>query len=166
MKSACLRMQGFSLIETLVVLAVFSSLALLSTSAVLLTLRGVKRSESTVKVRQNLNYAMSIIERQLHNASGVVCPNSDELELNYSDENGQDASFACSTDSQGGFVASASARLTNQDVNVTSCSFACVESSGSNPSSVTVNLVAGDISAQGAEGATVTTSDTIFLRNY
>src|SRR3972149_10310777 len=105
-------LQGFSMIEILVVILVFATLAALSTESLLLSLRGSKRSESTIRVRENLNYALSIIERQLHNAESVICPNS--TTISYTDANFLQSDFTCNTGS--GFIASASAQLTANTV--------------------------------------------------
>ena len=68
--------KGMSLLEILVVVAIFSILGVIVTRSVLLTLRGSKKSESQVKVRENVNYALAVIERQLRNADSIVtCPN-------------------------------------------------------------------------------------------
>ena len=65
------RIQGFSLLEILVVIAVFSILAILTTQAVLLTLKGSKKSESLTKVRGSIDYSLAIIERSIRNAEYI-----------------------------------------------------------------------------------------------
>lgn len=167
-KSIKYRLSGISLIEILVVIAAFAILGILATRAVLLTLRGSRKSESLVKVRENVNYALGIIERQLRNANGVDCTTSTASLLYYNDERGRRVSFSCvqigsTTD---GYVASGSARLTSSEVRVTSCSFSCSAGSGDVLPSVTVNVTARDATATGVESAQVTSSTQIFLRTY
>ena len=112
--------QGFSLLEILVVITVFSMLAILTTQAVILTLKGTKKSESLTKVRANIDYSLAVIERNIRNADSIVeCPNTDQTIISYTDENGSITSFSCANDSDGGYIASASGRLTNSEVDVT-----------------------------------------------
>ena len=58
-------LKGMSLLEILIVVAVFSILGVIVTRSVLLTLRGSKKSESQVKVRENVSFSLGVIERQL-----------------------------------------------------------------------------------------------------
>lgn len=154
--------KGMSLIEILVVVTIFAVLGIVVTRAVLSTISGSKKSESLIRVRENLSYSLGIIERQLRNADSITqCPNSDPLRIDYHDQFGNSSYFACLNE----YVASGSARLTSTDINVTSCSFVCTLSTGS-PSSVTITLSAKDKNGIGAQGATVDVSSEIYLRNY
>lgn len=154
--------KGMSLIEILVVITIFAIMGVVITRAVILTVGGSKKSESIVKVRENLNYAMGVIERQMRNADSVLtCPNSDTATIDYIDQYGMAASFSCGTD----YVASGSAKLTNIDIKVTSCSFVCTLGSGS-PDSVKVSFVAKDKNAVGIQNSSVSVESQISLRNY
>ena len=162
---------GFSLIEILVVLAVFSILAIIATQGIFVTLRSAKKSEVTSRVKENLAYAMAVIERQLHNASEVTpCPNASPTRLDYTDKDGKATYFACQSVGAAGYVASGSAtiRLTSDAVSVTSCSFSCATPPPGvdAPPSVDINITAQDATTLGAEGAQVTTSTKIYLRSY
>jgi prepilin-type N-terminal cleavage/methylation domain-containing protein len=158
--------KGFSLLEILVVVSVFAVLGILITRSVLLTLSGGRKSESLIRVRDNLNYSVGIMERQLRNANSITtCPNPNTSIISYTDINGNAAIFSCVNIGTAGYVASGAARLTSEEINVTKCSLTCATGSGT-PSSVTINLEAKDASASGAENSTVTTSTQIFLRNY
>ena len=160
---------GLSLLEILVVVSIFAALGILITRSVLLTLGGGKKSESLIKVRENLNYSLSVIERNLRNANSITdCGNSNTSLIAYIDQNGNPAAFSCNNigvSGSTGYIASGSARLSNDTVNVTSCSFTC-SLGGNTPSSVTINVEALDNSASGIENSTVTTSTQVFLRNY
>jgi len=154
--------RGFSMIEILVVILVFATLAVLSTESLLLSLRGSKRSEASVDVRENLNYALSIMERQLHNAESITSctPNS----IYYKDENSLDANFIC--DLVGGSIAWSSAQLTSSEVRVTSCSFSCSLGVPGVPASVNISISGQDADATGFEQQQVTTNTQIMLRTY
>lgn len=154
-----MKIKGYSLIEILVVLSVFGILAVVSTQAVLLSIRSSRKSESSITVKDNLDIALSTIERQLRFAQSVDCVSS--TQVNYIDTRGTSTSFSCPANL--GYIASGSARLTSSDVDVT-CSFACsVEVTGATPS-VTVSLTGSEENTTGVEGATSTSTTTIFLR--
>lgn len=159
-----------SLIEILVVVTIFAVLGILVTQSVILTLQGSKKSESLVHVRENLNYSLSIIERQIRNAGSVTpCPNSDTKIINYFDQNGVLGLFSCvNTGSNNSYIASGSAglRLTSDTVKITACSFVCTLRNGDNPSLVTINLTLKDAAASGIQSAEVSASTQIYLRNY
>lgn len=157
--------RGVSFIEILVVIAVFAILGVLATRAILLTLRGSRKSESVVKVRENVNYALAVIERQLRNAESIntsTCTGR----VDYTDKDGVASSFVCTNIGPAGYVASGSARLTSPEVAVTACSFSCTAASDNVLPSVSVNVTAQDATATGVESAQVSSSTQIFLRTY
>lgn len=157
--------KGFSLLEILVVLTVFSLLAIISTTTVLLSLRGTQKSAITAKVRQNIDFTVATVERQIRNANNIVACNSDQII--FTDQDSVQTSFACTNlGSPDAYVASGSARLTSADVTVTSCSFFCSGSLGSTPPSVTFNISASDKNLAGAQGSSFTTTTQIYLRSY
>lgn len=159
--------KGISLIEILVVVTVFTILGILATRAVLLTLRGTNRSASTVNVRENLNYALSVMERQLRNSQNVTpCPNTDTTTLSYTDIGGNTTSFSCQTIGVNGYVASGSARLTSDQVAITSCSIVCAQGTGGVPDNVSITLAASDKQHVGIESAQFTATTKIYLRTY
>jgi len=152
---------GISLIEILIVIGIFAVLGILSTTSVLLSLQGSKKGDAQIKVRENLDYAISIIERNLRNAEGITsCTVSS---ISYKDSLGGNASFSCGS----GFIASGSAQLTSTEVNVTSCLFTCTAGVGSVPPRVAIDIQAVDAASQGSkEGATVSIYTEINLRTY
>ncbi|MBU0572258.1 type II secretion system GspH family protein [Patescibacteria group bacterium] len=159
--------QGFSLLEILVVITVFSILAILTTQAVLLTLRGSKKSESLTKVRGNVDYSLAIIERNIRNAESIIdCSDTETDIISYLDENGVATSFSCGTDEDGGYIASASGRLTNSEVDVAGCSFVCEDAVGETNPAVIISISAHDANLSAMEGGEVTISTKIFLRTY
>lgn len=156
------KVPGFSLIEILIVITVFAVLGVIVTQAVVLTLQGSKKSESSVAVRENLDYSMSVIERQIRNADAVDCVNSTLSNLVYTDQQGNQSSFSCN----GSSVASGSAILTNSTVSVTGCSFSCVSGTSTNQPYVDVALTAQSATLTGAQASKVTANTRIYLRDY
>lgn len=159
---------GMSLLEILVVVTIFAVLGVLVTRSVLLTLQGSRKTEALVKTRENLNFAMSVMERQIRNADSIIqCPNADPKILDYTDADGATTSFTCTNIATAdGYIASGSARLTNDSINVLTCQFGCTIGSSTNPSSVTIDISATDKTATGVQNATVSVSNKIYLRNY
>ncbi len=162
---------GFTLIEILVVVSIFAVLGVLITRSILLTIGGSKKSENLVKLRENLNYSVGVIERQIRNANGVDCTNADPTILDYTDQYGDSTSFSCTNDPQGiGYIASGSAtienRLTGDEVDVTNCSFVCNLGASGGPSVIMIDIEAQDAGAAEAQGASVRVSSQVSLRNY
>lgn len=157
--------KGLSLVEILIVVTIFAVIGLLSTRSIFLTIRGAKKSDSLVRVRENVNYSLSVIERQLRNSESVTCPNSSTSLLNYVTSEGTNSSFSCVTSGSDKYIASGSARLTSSDISVSSCSFVC--SVGVNtPPSVKVVLEAVDTESTSVEKGSVTVQTEIVVRNY
>ncbi len=159
--------QGMSFIEILLVVSIFAILGILVGRITLLTLRGSNKSDALIKVRENLDYAIAVMERQIRNAEAVSpCPNASPTRLDYKDSQGSAAYFACVTSGSDVYVASGSARLTNNEIVVTSCTLTCNPSTGINQNSVSINLEARDARSTSIESARVSATTQIFLRTY
>lgn len=167
-KSKVKSLQGMSLLEIIVVVAIFAILGIITTRAVILTLSGSKKSETQVKVRENLDFAMGVIERQIRNADAVSqCPNSNSSILNYTDQNGITTSFSCiNLGGSDPYVASGSARLTSSEVAVTTCKFTCQPGNSINPPSVSVSIELKSKMGVGVQATSISSTTQIFLRNY
>ena len=164
---------GMSLIEILIVVGIFAILGILTTRAVLLTLGGGKKTETLIKIRENLNYALGTVERQLRNADSIAasdCTNADTSKIYYYDQTGTRTPFSCLNLGAAtiGYVASGSAnlKLTGDTIDITSCTFTCTVGTAGNPSSVKIDLTAQDSEVVGISNSTVTSGTTVFLRNY
>ena len=159
--------KGISLIEILVTVTVFTILGVLVTTIVFLTLRSTNKSSSSIKIRDNVNYLLSIIQRQLRSAQSITnCPNlEDTSHIEYIDEDGNLGSFRCEISEDLGYIASGSARLNTEDIDITSCSFECIEGATGSPPSVTVTVVAEDTISSLVERGRFSSTTKIFLRN-
>jgi len=163
MKVAHKMQKGISLLEILVAVAIFAVLGVMVTRSIALTLRGSKKSELTLKVRENISYSLSVIERQLRNADSITSCN-DDMRVVYIDSFGNSGSFSCEgMDGGDAYIASGSARLTSNEVKITKCTFNCTSS---DPPAVNVSITAIDSQAEGVEGASVTASTKVYLRTY
>ncbi len=158
---------GFSLVEILVVLSVFAILGIVVSQSLLLILRGARKSDTSSKVRQSLDFAINSMERQIHNATNLTpCPNTDTTTITVVDQDRQTYSLSCSSIGPTGFVASASSRLTSTDISVTACSFTCTPATASVPPFIKIDITAQDSQAVGPENTKITDSRTIYLRSY
>jgi len=164
---------GLSLIEILVVVTIFAILGVIVSSSLMLTLRGAKKSESLIKVRENLNYSLAVIERNLRSAETISdCTNSDTKKITYLDQNKISTSFFCvNTGAANSYIASGSAiptsvKLTSDSIKIVSCSFTCAHPDLSNPPSITIDLTVQDASGTGIESSVVSAKSQIYLRNY
>lgn len=157
-----------SLIEILVVIGIFGILGVLTTRSVVLTLSGSKKTENLIKIRENINYAFGVIERQLRNADAITdCTNANTLAINYLDQNGLPESFTCGNIGSGiGYISFGANQLTSNTVDINSCSFTCNVGTNGNPSSVKISIQAQDATATGISNSIVTSSTSVSLRNY
>lgn len=165
------RVKGISLLEILVVITIFAVLGILVTQSVILTIRGSRKSETLVKVRENLNYAMSIVERQLRNSNSITTCAAGSQRIDYTDQDDEVAFFSCNgLGSENSHIASGSgtlsARLTNPDTKITSCSFSCTLGTDGIPSIINIDFTAEDAGTTGTENSQVTITNQIYLRNY
>jgi len=166
------KLKGFSLIEILVVITIFSFLGLIITRTIILTLSGAQKSDNLVRVRENIGYSFDVIERQLRNANQLTSCESDVVSARvyYLDQNNAPGgAFYClnigATDGTS-MIASGSAttRLTVPAVAILSCTFSC--NLDTYPQSLTLTVSAKDRVADSTHGSPITESRQIFLRNY
>jgi prepilin-type N-terminal cleavage/methylation domain-containing protein len=162
---------GFSLVEMLVVLVVFSVLAVLATQSITQTLRGSRKSEAQVEVKENVDIAVSTMERYLRNTKGLV--SCLPRELTYLDENNQQQRFSCLGGANGYIAAGVSSplKLTSTEVALVDCTssstvFSCTTGDDLVPESITITIKATHAQTSGIEEATVTTSTKVLLRAY
>jgi hypothetical protein len=169
MRKMTLNKKGVSLFETLIVIVLFAALGILSTRIIMLSLRGTSKSTAVLRVRENLNYALSVIERNVRNADSLVDCDGSRV-VNYVDSNEVSTSFSCEGNSSNGYVASGSgllkSRLTNTDIIVTSCSISCSDSSSLETPWVEISLKGKDAAKTGIESASAEISTMIYLRQY
>jgi len=153
------------LIEILIVISIFAVLSVLVTQSMIVTLRGSRKSEAQVKVRENVNYAFSVIERQLRSAENIsTCPNDDYSTLEYISIEGVETSFSCE-DEGNGYIASDSARLTSEDIQIKSCSIVCEDEGENYPSRIAISVSASTADGN-ADTGNITMQTEIITRNY
>jgi len=163
---------GFSLIEVLIAIVMFTILTLVATQTTIQSLRSSQKSDASTEVRQNLEYTLSVIERYVRNASSItsVCDGSTTQTLTYLNERGVTGRFICQPQSGGTFYMakdSSTARLTSDAVALTGCSFTCNINGGpQDPPQVRIDLTAQKVTSELVERSPVTVSTIIYLRTY
>lgn len=161
---------GFSIIEILVVLFVFSILGVVVARSLALSLQGSNKSDSTATVKTNVEYAASAMERMLRNAKSVTCVSTNQID--YVDEDGNLGRFSC-LGGDDGYISSGAAspvRITSTEVDVlctTQPIFSCTSATQTVPASVTINMRANH-NARGAflGGSQVSVQSRVQLRSY
>lgn len=167
--------RGFSLIETLVVIGLFSILAIVVSRSVSTTLTGTRKSDATANVRGELNYAINVIDRHLRSAKSIEnCSQTGTASTTiwYNDQDGVRTNFSCTPDaactaSSISNVASSSARLTStQTICITNCQFVCTQPATNQPPTVDVLIQGVSKGVSGVEDVAVEVKTSITLRAY
>jgi prepilin-type N-terminal cleavage/methylation domain-containing protein len=168
--------EGYSLVEILVVVLVFSILSIITTQSLLNSLRTAKKSQNVNVVKENLEVAASTIERLIRNADDIKCEdvsrNPSSKEIFYKDQYGKRTNIRCISIGGIGAIASGSANvnLTSSRVDVNdNCSevvFECIPPAVGVPPSVVVTLTGKEITTSGSTGAEAEVETKILLRSY
>ena len=163
---------GFSIIEMLIALTLFAVVFVVATQSLATSLKNSRKSDSLSKARENVDYAMSTMERLLRNAQSIDLPSCTNSQLVYVDEYGNSTNLSClPAGSTTGYIASGSAavRLTSNSV-VVDCSgvtFSCPPPAPGVPESVFITVKVREANlGSSVEGAEVTQKTKIQLRNY
>lgn len=176
---------AYSLVEILVVLGIFSILSIVATQSIFLVLRGSKKSESVVNVKQELDYAADIIERQLQNSKKIIVePSSSSctpggtatVSAGFISQSGSRGDITCldmpgknlytgGTDvrvaSSSGIPISYKYRLTSNKIAISACKFTCFKEG--NKINMLFEITASAKGISQVEGASVTTSRRFFV---
>lgn len=111
--------RAFTLIELLVSVSLFIVIGIFITQTLATILSSRQKADVAQQVRQEAQYATSVMERHLR---GARSPSVSGQTLTYEDSLGTVTTFAC-TGSNPTHIASGSARLTSASVTVSNCSF-------------------------------------------
>lgn len=168
---------GFTLIELIIVSAIFASVGLMASTAFFNIMRGAVKSEIVKEVKQNGNYALSTMERMIRNSADVTspCDGSAQTSLTILTFEGDPVTFSCTFADSAAQIASTSAvatgYLTNSQVSLgQSCpgtlQFRCTDSVSS-PKIVTITFTLRQKSLEvpKSEQAVSNFQSTISLRN-
>lgn len=110
---------GFTLTEVIIVLGIFSILAVVVSQALFTTLKGSAKSEIASSIKREGDYVVAVMERAIHNAKFIDTCGSGRIA--YRDTNSRSGLFDCTQ----GRVASGSAVITSDQTSVTRCIVTC-----------------------------------------
>jgi len=130
-----MKKDGFTLIEMLVATSVIVVVGTIVVSLFLSNLRAASKSKLLTKVKQNGNYALSVMERMIRNAQSISNCSGTSSSLKILNPDGGITEFIC-----GDQIASNSGTfLTSAGLKVSDCSFECVQPQGK-PAVVTIRF--------------------------
>ncbi|MBU3978092.1 hypothetical protein KKE68_00125 [Patescibacteria group bacterium] len=162
--------RGFTLVETLVVGGIFTIISTIIIAILVIVLRGAKKSDSVIVVRQNGEQAMSQMVRIMRFARSldVPCPLIDSSSITVTSVDLSQSTFTCPTVfTYPNYIDLNGAKLTNSNtVVVQSCSFVCTQSIGGSPI-IGIFFTLSKVNSSGApEGdAIIPFNSSVTLRN-
>jgi len=161
---------GFTLIEMMMVVGVLGILAVLGSGAFFSILRGSIKAKTLQMVKQNGDYAISVMERMIRNARALVGPTSDSTvsSITIKNPDGGTTTFSCEGDLS--TIASNGASLLSNEVKVSDCNIfkVTVGQPGIKPAVVEIKftLTQSGTTSRSGEQAEVNFQTTVSLRNY
>lgn len=155
--------QGFTLIEMIVVTMIIGLLMVTVSAVFFATLRGSVKNQHLTEVKQNGNYALSVMERMLRNARGIQDCTAGMHDLTLTNPDGEVTTFTFGADK----IASNSSDLTTSRVIVSNGRFDCLATLGQ-PDRVQIvfSVSQSSTSVRPEEQATANFQTTVTLRNY
>ncbi len=161
---------GFSLIEMLVVMFLFAILAFIVTQSTLQSFRGTRKVDASSKVRDNLDFAASLVERNIRNAKLITSPNpcvgASLGNISYTTQTGTTGSYTCSGGANQYLSDGTGARITSTDIVLTTCSFTCTLNGVYNPPIIDFVFAGKAANAAATDESFATISRRVILRVY
>lgn len=166
---------GYTLIETLMVIFLFALIGTMSSSLFFSILKTTSKAEMQKEVKQNGDYALGYMERAIRNAREIKPCQSNSPTLSLVNLNGTTTTFLCLYENGVAKISSqinlTTSPLTSKNVTLgTNCTsstliFSCNDQT---PQSVSVSFTLSQInpSAKPEDTAQISFQTTIGLRNY
>jgi type II secretory pathway pseudopilin PulG len=120
------------MIEMIVVVSILGLVAVMTSGFLLVSLTATGKAEVVKEVRQNGNYALSVMEGMILNSRGVGCTAAGTIQkVQVTDANGVVTNFVCDgTQKKISSVSAQTVDLTSSSVTVFGCDFWCEDSPG------------------------------------
>jgi type II secretory pathway pseudopilin PulG len=163
--------KGFTLVELLVVSGISIIITTTIVAILFIVLRGSKKSDSIVVVRQNGEQAMAQMVRIMRFAKSLddTCPLPDDksVTITAADASQTVYAFTCPLNPPPNFIGLNGAKLTNDaTVVVDSCSFVCTQQAGSSPTiGISFILSKKNLSGLPEENSRIPFKSSVTLRN-
>lgn len=167
--------KGFTLIELLVSVGVFVIIAVVGSNLFFTILKGSGKTKILTEVKQNGDFAISVMERMIRNArkvSGDCTNRMGSLEIENPDGQTTTFEFCGGPDnlvaSKSGVMNCSDGRLTNNKVRLVSGTFNCDPGDKLKPAVVVVDFILSQTGSPSRpeEQATINFRTTVTLRNY
>lgn len=163
---------GYTLIELLIVVAILGTVGFAATQIFFTVLQSTAKADLTREVKQNGDYALSIMERAIRNATSLdnvnPCPfpppSRSSLQINNPGTPATTTTFSLS----GTRINSTGGTLTSDKVSASNLSFTCTKFNGK-PDLVTISFTltqANTSATRPEETARMNFQTTVSLRNY
>lgn len=157
---------GFTLIELLVAVGILGIVGGISTIIFFTTLQGTSKSEVVREVKQNGDYALTVMERLIRNATAITstCDGTPQPTLIIINPDQSTTQFSLSATAQ---IASNAGFLTNNKVSASNLSFTCTRTPGQ-PDVVVISFTLSQAGSptRPAEKASIDFRTTVSLRTY
>ncbi len=113
--------KGFTLIEMLIALAVFSMLGVMATVILVGALQGAKKAAAVALVKNEGSRVVNTMTQMLKYSTSVTACATNSITFQSRADGSNPTIFSCTSDS----IASNSANLTSGNVEMTSCNISC-----------------------------------------
>ncbi len=162
--------RGFTLVEILVAISVMAIIMVMGSNMFFTILKGATKTRVLTEVKQNGNYAVSVMQRMIRNAKRVENQGSNHITIRNPD--GEETTFRfyfnpyflIASESAG--LTGSNARLTSENVKLISGTFSHTEGGESQPDKVVINFILSRTEgARVEETASVDFKTTVILRN-
>ncbi len=171
---------GFTIIEIVVTVGILAVVAVVGTNIFFTVLRSSSKSKVLTTVKQNGDYALSVMERMIRKSEKIVLNSDDQtcvlgmtkFKIVNLDQQETEFEFVdMDGDLSNGYdyVASNASRLTSDEVKITNPTFDCTKDSDFIPSSITIKFTVSQntvATPRPEEDASVDFQTTIVTRNY
>jgi len=163
--------KGFTLVEILAAVGILGIIAVIGSGMFFSILRGSTKTKTLQLVKQNGDYAISVMERMIRNARALISPTSDGQVNSITIQNPDGGTTTFSCEGVPATISSNSASLLSSEVKVSSdCNIfeVTVGQAGIKPGAIKINfsLSQSRATARPEEQASVNFQTTVSLRNY
>ena len=169
------KQKGFTIIEIIVVIGILGIIAAVGTNMFFTVISGSTKSKNLTTVKQNGEYALSVMERMIRNSSDVITNTDGQIcesgmtKIKIINSDKEETEFAFIDIDGNSYIASNSSRMTSDQVKVTSGVFNCSSTGDFNPKTIVIDFTLDqNISPTPRieEEATMDFRMTVGIRNY
>lgn len=116
------RNKGFGLLEIMIAVAILGIIVVIGSNSFFSILRGSTKTKNLQLVKQNGDYALSVMERMIRNARMIIEPSSDGTTnfITILNPDGGQTTFSCEGNEEDKKITSNSASLISNETKITS----------------------------------------------